>query len=69
MDSLWLSLVSELKKDLPAQQYETWIKPLRAERHGNHLRVLAPNHHVLRWIRANLLARLESGAEIGRAHV
>jgi chromosomal replication initiator protein len=63
MDSLWLSLVSELKKDLPAQQYDTWIKPLRAERHGNQLRVLAPNHHVLRWIRANLLAKIESRAE------
>lgn len=63
MDSLWLSLVSELKKDLPAQQYDTWIKPLRAERHGNELRVLAPNHHVLRWIRANVLARIESRAE------
>jgi chromosomal replication initiator protein len=63
MDSLWLSLVSELKKDLPAQQYDTWIKPLRAERDGNQLRVLAPNHHVLRWIRANLLAKIESRAE------
>jgi chromosomal replication initiator protein len=63
MDSLWLSLVSELKKDLPAQQYDTWIKPLRAERHGDQLRVLAPNHHVLRWIRANLLAKIESRAE------
>jgi len=46
-----------------AQQYDTWIKPLRAERHGNQLRVLAPNHHVHRWIRANLLAKIESRAE------
>ena len=63
MDSLWHSLVSELKKDLPAQQYDTWIKPLKAERRGNHLRVVAPNQHVLRWIRTNLLARLETRAE------
>jgi chromosomal replication initiator protein len=63
MDSLWLSLVSELKQELPAQQYDTWIKPLRAERNGNELRVVAPNHHVLRWIRANLLKKLESRAE------
>jgi chromosomal replication initiator protein len=63
MDSLWHSLVSELKKDLPAQQYDTWIKPLKAERHGNHLRVVAPNQHVLRWIRTNLLAKLETRAE------
>ena len=63
MDSLWHSLVSELKKDLPAQQYDTWIKPLKAERHGDHLRVVAPNQHVLRWIRTNLLAKLETRAE------
>ena len=63
MDSLWHSLVSELKKDLPAQQYDTWIKPLKAERHGDHLRVVAPNQHVLRWIRTNLLAKLVTRAE------
>ncbi len=63
MDSLWLSVVSELKKDLPAQQYDTWIKPLRAERKGNQLTVVAPNHHVLRWIRSNLLGKLASRAE------
>ena len=63
MDSLWHSLVSELKKDLPAQQYDTWIKPLKGERRGDHLRVVAPNHHVLRWIRSNLLSKLESRAE------
>jgi chromosomal replication initiator protein len=63
MDSLWHSLASELKKDLPAQQYDTWIKPLKAERRGNHLRLVAPNQHVLRWIRTNLLAKLETRAE------
>ncbi|QJR13219.1 chromosomal replication initiator protein DnaA [Usitatibacter palustris] len=63
MDSLWPSLAAELKRDLSAQQYDTWIKPLRAERHGDQLLLLAPNHHVLRWVRSNLLARIESGAE------
>src|SRR5258705_8290733 len=63
MDPLWPSLAAELKKELPAQQFDTWIKPLRAERHGDQLVLLAPNHHVLRWVRANLLARIESRAE------
>jgi chromosomal replication initiator protein len=63
MDSLWPSLAAELKKDLPSQQYDTWIKPLRAERHGNQLVLLAPNHHVLRYVRTNLLSRIESRAE------
>ena len=63
MDSLWPSLAAELKKELPAQQFDTWIKPLKAERNGDQLVLLAPNHHVLRWVRSNLLARIESRAE------
>ena len=63
MDSLWPSLAAELKKELPAQQFDTWIKPLKAERDGDQLVLLAPNHHVLRWVRSNLLARIESRAE------
>ncbi len=63
MDSLWPSLAAELKKDLPAQQFDTWIKPLRAERNGNQLILVAPNQHVLRWVRTNLLGKIESGAE------
>jgi chromosomal replication initiator protein len=63
MDSLWPSLAAELKKELPAQQFDTWIKPLRAERHGEQLLLLAPNHHVLRWVRSNLLNKIESRIE------
>ena len=47
MDSLWPSLAAELKKELPAQQYDTWIKPLRGERQDDQLVLVAPNHHVL----------------------
>src|SRR6476620_9621398 len=63
MDSLWPSLAAELKRELPAQQYDTWIKPLRAERHGEQLLLLAPNHHVLKWVRTNLLTKIESRVE------
>jgi chromosomal replication initiator protein len=63
MDSLWPSLAAELKKELPAQLFETWIKPLKAEQRGDQLVLIAPNHHVLRWIRLNLLDRIESRAE------
>jgi len=63
MDSLWPSLAAELKKELPAQQFDTWIKPLKAERQGEQLVLLAPNHHVLRWVRSNLLSKIESRVE------
>ena len=63
MDSLWPSLAAELKKELPAQQYDTWIKPLRAERQEDQLVLVAPNHHVLRWVRSNLLSKIETRVE------
>src|SRR5262249_4084991 len=70
MDSLWPSLAAELKKELPAQQFDTWIKPLRAERRDGQLLLMAPNHHVLRWIRTNLLAKIESrGDRAGNGRV
>jgi chromosomal replication initiator protein len=63
MDSLWPSLAAELRKELPAQQYDTWIKPLRAERQDDQLVLVAPNHHVLKWVRTNLLSKIESRVE------
>ncbi|HEX4332843.1 MAG TPA: chromosomal replication initiator protein DnaA [Usitatibacter sp.] len=63
MDSLWPSLAAELRKELPAQQYDTWIKPLRAERQDDQLVLVAPNHHVLKWVRTNLLGKIESRVE------
>ncbi|HSS28252.1 MAG TPA: DnaA N-terminal domain-containing protein, partial [Usitatibacter sp.] len=63
MDSLWPSLAAELRKELPAQQYDTWIKPLRAERQDDRLVLVAPNHHVLKWVRTNLLSKIESRVE------
>src|SRR5689334_2274921 len=63
MDLLWPSLAAELKKELPAQQFAPWIKPLRAERHGEQLLLLAPDHHGRRWVRANRLAKIEARIE------
>src|SRR5262245_50946953 len=63
MDSLWPSLAAELKKELPAQQYDTRIKPLRAERQDDQLVLVAPNHHVLKWVRTNLLNKIETRVE------
>jgi hypothetical protein len=31
MDSLWPSLAASSERDCRQQQYDTWIKPLRAE--------------------------------------
>jgi chromosomal replication initiator protein len=72
MDSLWSSLSAELKNDLPSQQFNTWIRPLKARVRDNQLTLVAPNHHVLKWVKANLLARIAARVEteLGRqAHI
>jgi chromosomal replication initiator protein len=63
MDSLWSSLSAELKNDLPSQQFNTWIRPLKARLRDNQLTLVAPNHHVMRWVKANLLARIAARVE------
>ena len=42
---------SRLENELPAQQFNTWIRPLHAIENGENLRLLAPNQFVLDWVR------------------
>src|SRR5260221_4205556 len=63
MDSLWPSLAAELKKELPAQQYDTWIKPLRGDRQDDQPVLVAPSPHFLKYVRTNLLQRIASRVE------
>ncbi|MBF7728873.1 chromosomal replication initiator protein DnaA [Pseudomonas sp. N040] len=55
---LWLQCVELLRDELPAQQFNTWIRPLQAEAEGDELRVFAPNRFVLDWVNEKYLGRL-----------
>lgn len=50
-DPLWQQCLDHLEDELPAQQFNTWIRPLHAEREGDTLRLLAPNRFVLDWVK------------------
>ena len=61
----WQKCIYCLKNELPAQQFNTWIRPLKiiAEKaeHGTGkevLHLLAPNKFVLEWIKDNFLGRI-----------
>jgi chromosomal replication initiator protein len=63
MQQVWHSCLSRLEKELPAQQFNTWIRPIRvaAEHSGDaELRLVAPNRFVLQWIKERFLARIET---------
>lgn len=55
---LWQQCVELLRDELPAQQFNTWIRPLQVESSGDELRVYAPNRFVLDWVNEKYMVRL-----------
>jgi len=63
MSEFWSTCLSRFEKELPAQQYNTWIKTLRLENDADtpcRLRLIAPNRFVLQWVRERYLDQIES---------
>jgi chromosomal replication initiator protein len=58
MSTLWKSCLDRLEEELPAQQINTWIRPLQAMHDGRVLRLLAPNRFVLDWVKQRFLVRI-----------
>jgi len=63
MDGFWQYCLGQFKKDLTIQQYNTWIKPLRATFSDDSVLLLAPNRFVLQWVREKFLDKIEALAE------
>ena len=65
MHTFWLSCLGHFEKELSAQQFNTWIKPLRLDlSHTEHEPILvAPNRFVMQWIKDHFLSRIEQMAE------
>ena len=69
-DSLWERCLLRLQGELPAQQFNTWIRPLKADQDGAGLRLFAPNRFVLDWVNDKFLQRIrEIVAEAGHGPV
>ena len=62
MSDFWSSCLSQLERELSAQQFNTWIKALRVEdeiESPRSLRLLAPNRFVLQRVRERYLNQIE----------
>jgi len=63
MAGFWESCLQRFEQELPAQQFNTWIRPLRLEGETtaleNGLRLVAPNGFILKWVRDRYLSRIE----------
>src|SRR6476661_5319469 len=73
MHNLWDACLRRLEQELPAQQFNTWIRPLAPESDlvSDTLVLTAPNRFVLELVRERFAARIErlaaeaSGRELG----
>ena len=63
MENFWSICLDRFKQELSAQQFNTWIKPLRFEPKNNTVRLLAPNRFVQQWVKDRFLRRIELLAE------
>ena len=73
MQNLWDACLRKLEQELPAQQFNTWIRPLAPENGAPNdtLILAAPNRFVLELVRERFASRIErlaaeaSGKELG----
>ena len=59
MDGLWSHCLRHFEKELPPQQFRTWIQPLKASYLGRVLTITAPNRFVLQWVKDRFLPVIE----------
>ena len=57
--ALWKNCLERLQDEFPAQQFNTWIRPLQVEVKGQAFLILAPNRFVLDWVSSKYSARMK----------
>ncbi|MCB1669498.1 MAG: chromosomal replication initiator protein DnaA [Gammaproteobacteria bacterium] len=55
----WQSCVDTLKEELPLQQFNTWIRPLKFEGTAQSVYLIAPNRFVRDWVEEKYKKRIE----------
>jgi chromosomal replication initiator protein len=57
-DATWQKCIAHLQDELPTQQFNTWIRPLRVELVDNLIRLCAPNRFVRDWVSDRFYSRI-----------
>ncbi|SDW64420.1 chromosomal replication initiator protein DnaA [Nitrosomonas communis] len=66
IETFWYSCLKHFKKELNAQQFNTWIKPLQldiSENCNDQPILIAPNRFVLQWVKDNFIPHIEVMAQ------
>ncbi len=57
-EAAWEQCLGYLENELPSQQFNTWIRPLRAVANGSQLQLFAPNRFIKDWVVDRYLDRI-----------
>ena len=63
MDSFWDLCQERFRANLTQQQFSTWIKPLVFDDADGEVRILAPNHFVMDWVREKFAEHIDVWAQ------
>ncbi len=63
MDSFWDLCQERFRASLTQQQFSTWIRPLVFDDAGGDVRILAPNHFVMDWVREKFADNIDGWAQ------
>lgn len=63
MDSFWDLCQERFRANLTQQQFSTWIKPLVFDDSSGEVRILAPNHFVMDWVREKFAEHIDGWAQ------
>ena len=56
---IWHQCLEVLRDEFPAQQFNTWLRPLQPELDDGYLVLFAPNRFVMDWVNQKYLRRIE----------
>lgn len=56
---VWQQCLALLQEEYPAQQLNTWLRPLQAEESSDMLILYAPNRFVVDWVKKNFFSRIQ----------
>jgi chromosomal replication initiator protein len=57
--AVWQKCLGLLQEEYPAQQFNTWLRPLQAEAQEDTLILLAPNRFVVDWVKKHFYERIK----------
>jgi chromosomal replication initiator protein len=58
-NKLWHQCLEVLRDEFPAQQFNTWLRPLQSDHREGQLMLFAPNRFVMDWVNEKYLRRIE----------